>query len=367
MSRQRRREKLRLFAGLAAAILVIAGFALVLYMIETKSSLREMLGDTGSWGHHKTAGHVVTVDDTDYAYTDEIQTYLLIGTDASGDLEKNRGKYGDLADFLVLLVINNTKETYGFLQIDRDTITFVNVLDEEGKLQGSTQEQICTAHWYGPTEEIRNANTAAAVSDLLGGLNIDGYYVLDMKDVGAVNDAVGGVTVTIEEDLTSIDPAMKEGASVKLSGKQAEAYVRARMSVGDGTNVSRMRRQRSYMQSFYTQVMSDLKEDPNYLNDLYDTLSGIVISDAPRGDMSGIANTLSQYENKGILLLEGENGESDTFGDGERHTEFYPYTESILGTLEDMIGIEPVTDELLENVEILEWKDAEEGSGADNE
>ena len=360
MQNRARRQKVILIAGLFAFLLLIGLFILFLFSWEKRSRVRELLGDTGIWGNKKIQAHVLTFDDTDYAYTDELQTYLLIGTDSSSETEENKDRHGDLSDFLLVLVIDDTTESYGFLQIDRDTIADVDVIDEDGLSTSTAQEQICTAHWYGSTEEERNANTVSTVSRFLGGLGIDGYYMLNMRDMDVLNDAVGGVTVTVEDDLTSIDPAMKKGAVVKLKGKQAEAFVRARMTVSDGTNVSRMRRQRVYMESFYTLVMSQMREDANYLNDLYDALSGKILSDQPHSVVSDLANRMYRYENKGVLLADGESTVADTFGDGVLHTEFYPDIDSLLQIMQDLTGMVPVTDELLETVEIVEWKEAED-------
>ena len=65
-----------------------------------------------------------------------------------------------------------------------------------------------------------------------------------MTAIRVLNDLVGGVSVTMEEDGTQIDPAFVKGATVRLSGSQAEAFVRARMGLENDTNLARMQRQR---------------------------------------------------------------------------------------------------------------------------
>lgn len=83
-------------------------------------------------------------------------------------------------------------------------------------------------------------------SSLLGDVDIDGYAMLNTDSIGVINSAVGGVTVTIPEDMTDVDPAFVSGAVVKLDDEQAEKFARARMKVGDGHNSSRMERQSLY-------------------------------------------------------------------------------------------------------------------------
>jgi len=43
-----------------------------------------------------------------------------------------------------------------------------------------------------------------------------------------LNHEVGGVTVTLEDDMTKLDPAMKKGATLNLDGRQAELLMQSR-------------------------------------------------------------------------------------------------------------------------------------------
>ena len=78
------------------------------------------------------------------------------------------------------------------------------------------------------------------------GESIDFYVAMNMDGISELNDLAGGVTVTLEDDFSSIDPAMTRGTTLTLHGEQAETFVRSRMTVGDGTNASRMERQSVY-------------------------------------------------------------------------------------------------------------------------
>lgn len=50
---------------------------------------------------------------------------------------------------------------------------------------------------------------------------IDGYAMVNVGAVSVVNDMVGGVTVTIEDDFSEVDPTLKMGETVTLMGEQA--------------------------------------------------------------------------------------------------------------------------------------------------
>lgn len=202
----------------------------------------------------------------------ETTTILFIGYDHydSGEMHQLHGySSGGQADFLLLVVLDHRYERIHMLQIDRDTMARVRVTDAAGKQHERSALQICLAHAYGDTREENNANTVLAVEMLLGieapddGVGIDMYIAMDISGISRLNDLLGGVTVTIGEDLTEIDPAMKPGAVITLTGSQAEKFCRARQGVGDQTNTSRMARQRQYMAAAGGQLISMVRRNPN--------------------------------------------------------------------------------------------------------
>ena len=149
----------------------------------------------------------------------------------------------------------------------------------------------------------------------------------------------------IDTDMTSLDPEFIEGASVLLTDEQAEKFVRARMSVGDGTNAARMKRQREYMQKVYNLTMSQIRENPDYIQELYDELNGKIDSELSGSEVSVIANQLTKFEGQGILTIGGEVKTGDTLGDGVEHEEFYMSESSAVKTLGRVMNIAS-TDEL---------------------
>ena len=344
--------KVRLLAEILIAVIVIALFGAALILYERSSRKREGLGDSGKWGEETGEAEnqeiQLVLNERVYAFTDKLETYLLIGTDnSSANSEAEQGFNGDMADFLVLFLVDPDTGRYGFVQIDRDTITDVPILDENGEEIGTALEQICIAHWYGQNEEERTNNTVYTVSELFGGLPIDGYYCMNMKDIPSLNHAVGGVSVTIEEDLESVDPAMTKGAKILLTDEQAEKFVRARMTVGDGTNISRLRRQRQYMENMYRQVHERFSDNAGYINDLYKELKSVLQTDQPDKTISEIAAKIHDSENVGFLTLDGESTKGNQLDDGQIHSEFYVDEASIAENLGKIIDLRDVTEEVI--------------------
>ena len=110
------------------------------------------------------------------------------------------------------------------------------------------------------------------VSELLYGLPLDGYISLNIEGIRAMNDAVGGVTITIPEDYTFIDPAFVEGSQITLTGEQAERYVRYRDINQQGSNNGRMKRQVQYIPA----LISAIREQAGSSGDFYGTYQNIL-------------------------------------------------------------------------------------------
>lgn len=91
------------------------------------------------------------------------------------------------------------------LSVDRNTVTPVRSLADDGTYLGTTDIQLSLAHSMGLDQNMRAENTVDAVSTLLKGQKIDGYAMINMSAIQVVNDMVGGVTVTIEDDFSERD------------------------------------------------------------------------------------------------------------------------------------------------------------------
>ena len=106
-------------------------------------------------------GKVLNFGKKKYQYSSDYETYLFLGTDGSGHESANREEYvGNMADFLMLAVINRKEQTYAFLQLNRDTMTEIDLIGKDGEGMATANMQLCTAHWYGGTEKESSENTS---------------------------------------------------------------------------------------------------------------------------------------------------------------------------------------------------------------
>jgi len=263
----------------------------------------------------------VTVNGKQYREKPAITTLLIAGTDQAGNPEaggSQRFRHGSPADFLMLIAIDHTGKKIHQLQIDRDTMADVVVLGVFGNEVGTRKMQICLSHYYGDTLEANAKYTLRAVQTLLDGLEIDGYYMVDYGAVPVLNDALGGVPVKIEFDMTSVNPEWTVGKTVTLHGKEAEEFVRARMTVGSGTNEERMVRQAEFMRSAVKQMNKKISADLGFGEAFLKSLESLATTNMTT---KRLTEELSQAYNYEVLSIDHPAGEYGIGEDG--YVEFH--------------------------------------------
>lgn len=294
----------------------------------TKKDAQAPIENAGTSQHAAVKPSTLTYQGQDYPIKSHLQTVLLIGTDSAEAYEEVTEGFKPYynyhqADFLTLLVLDSDNNTARLLQLNRDTMMDVPWLDVLGNYGGTDFMQICLAFNYGDGGMNSCKNTVNAVSSLLFGAPIDHYIQIPMSAIGVLNDLVGGVTVTIEEDLTVIDPAFRQGDTVQLRGSQAEAFVRARMALEDDTNLSRMRRQRQYLNGFQSSARRAVSTDSEFTMKLLEKLSEYLQSDLTAQQLSDLVTQLDSAQVAPIRYAEGRLVE------GAEYYEFYPDQTSL--------------------------------------
>lgn len=244
----------------------------------------------------------IEVDGVTYRRRKNVTTVLLMGIDRDSSVVASGYRNGGQADFLQLLVIDSEQRKISQLQIDRDTMTPITILSILGMRSGTRTEQICLSHGFGDGKKQSCELTAEAVSGLLLGTAIDDYVAMNLDGISILNDAVGGVTVTLEDDFSALDPSMTQGKTLTLMGKQAELFVRSRQSVGAGTNEARMARQRQYVAQLAQLLGERVQEDQAYIGGLYDALEPYLITSLSRGALINQVWTARGYERRLVEL-----------------------------------------------------------------
>lgn len=292
-----------LLSALAVPVLMIA-----LYFVFNSLESKSYTETRGEMDEAFVKLPTVQYNGRSYAQKLNMTSLLLLGVDKQEDSAAVGFRNGGQADFLLLLVMDHDAKIVRQLQIDRDTMTQVVVLGVLGNDVGTRELQICLSHAYGANEAECAAHAMQAVQNLLEGMKIDGCLSLKMSEIGALNAALGGVEVTLEEDLTALDPAMKMGATLTLSNEQAELLVRSRSDIGDGTNVSRMARQRAFMVSAVNQILNRCREDASFAEAFLNDMQAVeMYQSLTKGRLVNEASRALGYEVRPIETLPGEH------------------------------------------------------------
>lgn len=259
----------------------------------------------------------------EYTLKKNIETLLIIGLDKSEEESSDSYNNNMQSDFLMLLVIDNEKNEYSAVHINRDTMVNMNVLGVAGDKVGTANKQIALSHTYGNGKEVSCRNTADAVSELLMGAKIDHFISVKMDAVPVMNDLVGGVEVEVLEDFSSVDSTLIKGEKVTLKGEQALTYVRTRYGLEDSSNNTRMERQQQYVKAFYDAAKTSAQNDKNFVTNASLKMTEYIVSDCSSNKLESYFTKVQKYKFNDILDFVGETKKGETF------MEFYPDKNSI--------------------------------------
>lgn len=331
---KKRREAITLVGYIVFIALILAG-AVILVGFLTKDN-DDQPDDAG-----QIYTRSVEYNGETYAPRSGVETVLFIGYDNTSDAEESMTDF-DQSDLLFLVVIDKRNGKYTTIHIDRDTITPVIELTSEGKEVGEKEMQITLAYSYGRDAKMRSTNAKLAVSRLLNGdrsnryVTINHYVTFGMDSVPVLNNVVGGVSVEVPIDIDDDLRKTAPGEKIVLTDDQALRYVRARESLSDPTNESRMIRQRNFIESFIKLFGAKVNSDEDFITNVVekDLANKILSDDINR--ISELAGEAVKLKNAGYLTLEGEHKM------GERFMEFYPdkdaLTKMVLDVFFEKIG-----------------------------
>lgn len=272
------------------------------------------------------------IDGLPYHRRTDVTTVLLLGVDQSGANRHDGYRSGGQADFLCLLAVDHGSHRITPVLIDRDAMAEITILNVFGNASGTRHAQVCLSYSFGDGAEKSCALAAEAVSGLLCGVPIDFYVAVDLDGISALNHAIGGVNVTMEEDLSALHPDMTQGSTLHLTDEQAYLFVRSRRIVGDGTNLSRMRRQQQYLTSAASVIMERLQQDSAFADGLYSAMQPYMVTSMSKGRAVNELWAVRGYELSAPVWLQGQH-RTGTDGFTEFHVDSSSTQELIVQLL----------------------------------
>lgn len=302
-------------AILAAVLVLLAGMLLLQRWENTQDAPVSSSGEASSVeaGAPVDGREITYYNGTAYAKKEDLETVLLLGVDKFEGETPEGYVNNQQADFLLLLVMDKQNETCTPIQLNRDTMTQIQILGVTGEPAGTFTGQLALAHTYGSGEEDSCENTVLAVENLLYGVGIDHYVSLTMDGVALLNDLVGGVTVEVLDDFSDIDDSLVQGETVTLQGQQALTYVRSRGGLEDSSNLRRMERQRQYLAALQQQLKAAVQQEDGFTLDALLQLNEYMVSDCTVNQLSDLGDSLAAYQVSDILTTPGDAHEGEEF------------------------------------------------------
>ena len=287
-------------ATLLAIFIILAGTVVgaVLAMREIgRGNLADRRDDRNSYQDYIYDPDVIRLDGEIYRYNKDLTNFLFLGIDKE-ELGNPEHEYagGGFSDAILFGVLDEKNSKLTVIQIDRNTVVPVKAYDGQGSPLGTSDTQIARAFSYGDGKEKSVELARSAVSELLFGVPVNGWYVLCVPAVGTINDMVGGVTVTLTEDMQLDKKKYTAGTTLKLKGEEAALYLSARKKAGDGTNASRISRQQEYMILFLEQAKKKMLGDFSLVGEIYNTVREKSCTDIGASEAVYLATEIFGYE-----------------------------------------------------------------------
>ena len=263
-------------------------------------------------------GKTIVYNGAKYKYNEDNINILFMGVDRDmqDTGEKVIGENGQ-ADVLIWAALDSKTGHLSLINISRDAMVDVNKYNVEDKYLGTDKMQLCLAYSYGDGKEKSCENTLQSVSRLMYGMPVNAYVAIDYSAIAPLNDAIGGVTVNVLEDLTQSDSALKAGETVTLHGEQAQTYVRSRNTEVLDSNNQRMERQKQYIDAFLQQAISQTRKNLTLPVTLYNDVSDYMVTNISASEVTHLATLMIQNGVSGgdIMTVPGEVTQGDVYAE----------------------------------------------------
>ncbi len=204
---------------------------------------------------------------------------LFLGCDRSANL----------TDSIMLLSLDEATGNLGVLQIPRDT--YANYTDRDYKKLN------------GAYSLMGLSRVKQFLSDALG-LPIDYAIAVDLDSVASLVDAIGGVDICIEQDMSYTDESQNltiafRAGEQHLNGAQAEQFLRFRSGYANA-DLGRMDAQKQFLQAFM-QKCTQVK--PTVLLQAVGKLFPRMQTDLPLPTAIGLVNRVTNHEIAEVTVI----------------------------------------------------------------
>jgi LCP family protein required for cell wall assembly len=175
--------------------------------------------------------------------------------------------------------LNQKDKEISIIGIPRNSMVELEIFNEEQQPIKTIYNQICLQYPYAGGGALGLEKMKESVSELFYDLPIHGAVAINFDAIGQIVDMIGGVEVTIPDDMTALNSSYKQGSTITLTKKNALQYLRYRDTSTLGSPTTRLTRQKDFIQSAIKVAIKKLKENPSLVSDIYKAISPYMNTD----------------------------------------------------------------------------------------
>ncbi|MFC7914753.1 LCP family protein [Streptomyces sp. NPDC057386] len=280
LARRRRRRWVRI--GAAITVVLLAGTATVAGVLYARL-------DGNITADEAAAAELARYEkERPTALVKDAQNILIIGSDSrAGGVN---GRYGrdtgtERSDTTILLHLSAGRDSATAVSIPRDLMVDVPSCL---KADGSRSEPMFAMFNY--AFEIGGSACTIRTVEGMTGVRVDHHMVIDFAGFKEMVDAVDGVEICLSAPIRDEAAKLRLPAGrVTLDGEQALGYVRARKSLGNGSDTDRMDRQQRFLAALVNKVRSDdVLLNPVKLYPVLDAATSSLTTDPDLASLRGL-------------------------------------------------------------------------------
>ncbi|GGV23888.1 transcriptional regulator [Streptomyces filipinensis] len=216
------------------------------------------------------------------------QNILLIGSDTragDGNSAYGRDLGSERSDTTILLHLAADRRSATAVSLPRDLM-----VDIPGCRQSDGTRSLPVFAMFNRAFQVGGSACTIRTVEKLTDIRVDHHMVVDFSGFKDMVDAVDGVQVCLKEPIDDKAARLKLPAGkVLLDGEQALGYVRARKSLGDGSDTERMERQQRFLGALVDKVQSnDVLLNPVKLYPVLDAATSSLTTDPDLASLRGL-------------------------------------------------------------------------------
>ena len=272
-----RRIGRKILIGLAVLVVAAAGTGYWLYS--------DLDGNINSLDLEKSIG-----DDRPEKLPTSGQNILILGSDsrAGANAELKTGNVsGARSDTAMVMHIPEGRTKAVAVSIPRDTLV---TRPECTKSDGSTVASAKRVMFNSIYSQVGPACVVKTVEQI-SGVRMDHYVEIDFAGFKGLVDAIGGVTITVDQDIHDSSSGLDLTAGThKLNGTQSLQFVRTRHGIGDGSDLGRIGLQQEFMIALLSEIKKqDLLGSPTKAYKIADKLTAALTTDSDLASLTKLA------------------------------------------------------------------------------